>query len=332
MRQGMNPVLVFGRKGEIIGFSTGSDACAEHECGSKEMQEVFCDYSHQVSHPLEKDKSLSFKEFETLIGNNQELFEKYFKAEVDIEFPSLLARKRLTKNLDKIEFGTFTDSSGDTVAFLCANSSSDYAKKSTRFYTPPFGRSVEKFKDDCLYGAWDCKSFYFAMKGEKLIKKFEVFAKKVKEGGALFAGTFYSGSHSGVLVVLEESLRIEHRVEIEKAQRDYELGCLLKMGSKVLKDLNDLKYSLRKESKSSSDPLGWSYLWTVWNPKTSKEMCNQDKKGHLVFREKRVIPDIAIAINPSSGMGIKYYGPYEPSDVSKFIRSEITSLTPIEFD
>ena len=42
MRKGYEPAIFLDKKGRMFGFCTGSDACSEHEMGSRPMQEALC--------------------------------------------------------------------------------------------------------------------------------------------------------------------------------------------------------------------------------------------------------------------------------------------------
>lgn len=42
MRKGYEPCLAFDHNDRLVAIATGSDACAEHECGSKPLREALC--------------------------------------------------------------------------------------------------------------------------------------------------------------------------------------------------------------------------------------------------------------------------------------------------
>ena len=83
MRRGFGPQIYYTPKGEIFAFATGSDACSEHEWGSKPMQQALC-----VNATFTDDANLL----------------KAVRETKDAVFPQLIDSKTINRNLDRIYF------------------------------------------------------------------------------------------------------------------------------------------------------------------------------------------------------------------------------------
>ena len=208
MKRGYQPQLLLAPDGEIFAISTGSDYCAEHECGSADMQKALCNGQFRLGQDERKLRqriARHQKRQATWLGR---MLAGTFR------YPQLLERKRLNRNLDQVEFTQGT-SKEQEVAVL-----SFHGLQERMFvHALPYG-------DDGLFGAWDERSFAFAVRGPYLVNKLKTFHARIRAGGALFAGTFLkegpSGRLTGVIIALEEYLTEEHQAAIAKAQREWE--------------------------------------------------------------------------------------------------------------
>lgn len=282
MRRGFNPFLSLTKKGEIFAIVTGSDATAEHENGSERMQSMACSRAAN--------------------GSDCDLIKDH-RAGKKIQYPQLLDRKKMDKNLNEIRFieGVVEGKSAAAIVF---DSHFDEKKPLGKYRELMFG-----YKDE-VAGAWDESSFAFMVSGEKMIEKLKVFHGKLQTGDGLFAGTFLKnlkeGHISGVVIALESELRPEHHQKIKEAQLEYEVNIRLKSGSRVteLEELSRSKNSFNKDCPG--------YMWPIWKDRVADS-------------------EIVYGVNPyneKSGL-IPYFGPYEFEDLKKWILAEEKfKLTP----
>lgn len=292
MRKGYNPELVLDKKGNIFAIATGSDACAEHECGSAAMQRWLC------SGFAGKDSNMEQKLIEQLRQADKEpgrMAKLLRLSPKPVAFPALLSQKVIDSNLQHIHFVEGEDKHlKQPAAVLWA---------SDRQSTPDLNyRELSIWKaENEIAGAWDEDGFAFKVVGDKLIKKLKAFADKLKAGQGCFAGLFLADSGnrrlSGVIVALHTELRPEHKAALAKAQADYESNMLLKSRSRV-----DELHAVAHPRQGAREPhlKTPGYMWPVW-------------KDGVVGGE------VLYALNPSYAVKAQYWGPYSFEQLREWI-------------
>lgn len=196
LRKGYDSKLIFDRKARLIGFSTGSEACSEHECGSNTLQASLC------------------SGFESLNGKIDRHLNS-IKANAPLSDQICLDTVYKTKRIDKpgsILFEEFSEN-GESFGMIYFGASLADAKREILPISFA-GRPL-----DCS-GGWDKSSFAFAVRGQKLISKLKDLFQRIQSNESMFAGTFYEEKgvlHAGVLIIDRSSLRPEDRQRLKKA-------------------------------------------------------------------------------------------------------------------
>lgn len=283
MRKGDKAVILFNKRGEIFALSTGADACTEHECGSKRMQEALSGTT--VGHVL--PEGFVANAAATLGLTKTELREDHLitamRAGKKVEFAPLLERKTLRNNLDKLVFIRGEEKGQAVAVFGYAPRSSSVTLVHREL---PFWR-----EEDEIVGAWDEESFAWKVRGKRLVDKLERFVEKVRGGDGVFAGTFLKEVHnenlSGVMLALKSDMRPEHRTAIATAQATWEGDQLLKAMSRT-DELREVCWERQKVNARACLP---GYIWPFW-------------KGNVVGSE------VLYRLNPGSGVDAQYGGPY----------------------
>lgn len=331
MRSGIVPFLGFDKDGEIAVVASGSDACAEHECGSAEMQQLFCSTTgHAVIDGRPRPLGFSV--------SSQKHFEGYFTGQVQIEFPGLVERKRLSQNLGLVAFDVIDCSvEKERVAFLRGNCSLDEAMCSIDGFRSVFSVGVRsKAMASCLFdstkrlrvaGAWNESSFCIAVRGNYLVERLGRFHERLLSGQCAFGGSFVEDlcdfRLSGVIVVDLARLSDSQTKGLEQAQRRFVADSLLSMSEA---SALVTRARLSQSRRESAGRLGYSFFWNVWHP-----LDHINASGDWVeeFVAARKVPRVACAVNPSRESGLSYYGPYDANDLVAFERGELNSIKTI---
>lgn len=304
MRKGDKAVILFNKRGDIFALSTGADACTEHECGSKPMQEALCGTT--VGHVL--PEGFVANAAATLSLTKPELREDQLiatmRAGKKVDFVPLLERKTLRKNLDKLVFIRGEEKGQAVAVFGYAPRSSSVTLVHREL---PFWR-----EEDEVVGAWDEESFAWKVRGKRLVDKLERFFEKVRGGDGVFAGTFLKDVHkenlSGVMLALKSDMRPEHRTAIAKAQATWEGDQLLKAMSRT-DELNKICWERQKVNARASLP---GYIWPFWR--------GNEVGGEVLYR-----------LNPGAGVDAQYGGPYTFDQLKDWILADKKSpLRPLE--
>ena len=87
MRRGFSPRIYF-ENGHLVAISTGSDACAEHECGSKELLTELCEQ----------------------YANEAKIIEQLKRGEC-VKYPELLETKRIVRRSPHLKFSVNSEQS-----------------------------------------------------------------------------------------------------------------------------------------------------------------------------------------------------------------------------
>lgn len=239
MRRGSNPTIMFDRKGNIFAIATGSDACAEHETGSMEMQRSHASGYRELDEYVRQLKKASIT---PSIENT----------------PSILDMKSIDKHDDMV----FVEGVANGEPFATFYSFSER----NDFYN----NELEKYSSnrECT-GAWDNRHFAFRVYGEKLIKKLRHFYDGIKENDAFFAGylmgapCFDKPRPSGVIIARKSMLRPEHHEYLRDAKQKYFDEVLLGYHSKK----EDIDEAFQKKGVFPG------YIWPVWKNRDKLEIA-----------------------------------------------------------
>lgn len=297
MRQGLHPQIVWADNGEWLAISTGADYCAEHECGSRVMQELLCQGQAQSM----RARQAHVRRVRRHLAMQRHWLGKLLLGPVP--YGSVLEAKRINRNLQRLVL-VEGQVDGQTAALLVFEGS-----------RPRQGLSVARltFDKQGLYGAWDEESFSFAVRGAELVPQLKRFHQRLQAQEGLFAGTFLKASAerplSGVIIALEPNLRARERQALERAQLEWEDSLRLK----ALSRLDELYRLLNKQRRASTTPQPWlqppGHLWPVWS---------SDKS------------EVLYALNPSGGVQAPYYGPYPFEQLLQWCLSPTKfELTPV---
>ena len=256
MRKGYEPAIFLDKKGRMFGFCTGSDACSEHEMGSRPMQEALCRRAgpsdEEVIHALRKKGS--------------------------VEYPQLLDRKTLSNNLDRIIFLEGRDKkTGEPVAMIHFSQYNMAPSLENGELSLGYKKSVS--------GAWDEHGFAFKVWGDKDVRRLQAFHASMRAGNAVFAGTFME-SHggeriSGVAIVDRTLFRGEHLAAIKGAQEGWEADMRLKARS-GLDEFYERVSRARRNDPDAKHLEFPGHLWPVWRDHVDGEIAYALNPGYRV--------------------------------------------------
>lgn len=256
MRKGYDPAMFLNKKGRMFGFCTGSDGCAEHEQGSRSMQEALC-----------RKDGLS----------DEQVIERLRKGRLK-EYPMLLERKLIAFDLKRIALLEGKDKkTGEPVAMIHFSANGRAPSLEDGELSLGYQKTVA--------GAWDEHGFAFKVWGEKDVKRLQAFHASMLAGDAMFAGTFLK-RHDGVLVsgvaiVDRTLLRGEHLAEIKKAQEKWEADMRLKADSKLYAFYERFSRARQKDPEARHIDLPGS-LWPVWRNEVDGEIAYALNPGYGV--------------------------------------------------
>ena len=288
MRRGNNTCLLMDDNGILFGFSTGSDACSEHECGSSRLQATLCAGASSL---LEREEAALIKQLRAQ-ANPKGILSRLFPGK-PVSYPQLKERKTLNHNLDKLTLLKGTHEGRPVAVFG---------------YSPLQGALMINHPelrfnkaDQEVAGAWDERSFAIAVRGEKLVSQLEEFARAVKAGDGIFAGTFLDSSLYAGVILARQSMRADtHQAAIENAPADFESGLRLKARSRL-----DEFYALRRASQEEGrgQMTCPGHLWPVW-------------------KDQQVDGEVLYALNPYNGVDAAYWGPYDFEQLVSWMQAE----------
>lgn len=286
MRKGYDPAMFLDKKGRMFGFCTGSDACAEHEQGSRSMQEALC----RKDGPSDEQVIKKLRQAGVSASASS-------LASVPFVYPMLLERKLIAFDLKRIALLEGKDKkTGEPVAMIHFSANGRAPSLEDGELSIGYQKTVA--------GAWDQHGFAFKVWGEKDVKRLQAFHASMLAGNAVFAGTFLE-SHdgvqaSGVTIVDRTLLRGEHLAEIKKAQDKWEADMRLKAGSQLDAFYDRYRSAcLKDRTKDISLP---GAIWPVWR--------------------NQVDGEIAYALNPGYGVKAPYYGPYDLEQLERWTFAE----------
>jgi len=230
MRQGFDAHLVFDEQDRLVAFATGSDACSEHECGSKSLQSALC------KQPTSDAAIIAA-----------------LKRNEPVRYPSLLETKCITKFPPQLQFDVSRGSVPEAVLGFADNPLSDYYNE-LRFPSGSFSGI-----DINVAGAWDDCSFAIRVRTERYVNALTEFHDALRAGKVLFAGLFLKNRArhlAGVILANSEYLTGEDLAEVERAQQKYE--------SKLRLKARDESGYLMQQLGQHMNTLLVGFLWPVW--------------------------------------------------------------------
>jgi hypothetical protein len=296
MRKGYDPRLILDKRGEIFAIATGSDACTEHECGSAALQEALCVQDEPAPGFLTRIAQKFGQENPTPQLSESALI-ALLRDNKLTTYPSLLERKRIVRQLDKVTFLEGVED-GVRVAVLGYSPGTPITLDERELRIWSHDGKQE------LTGAWDSRSFAFKVQGDKLVRKLKNFYEALLAKDVVFSGLFLSGSFkaqlAGVVLSRESALRPEHMVSLAKAQSEWETALQLKALSRV----DELTEAYRDECKKGNRYARLpGYIWPLW---------------------KDNIPGspVVYGLNPSYSTDAAYYGPYTYEQLLDWMRAE----------
>lgn len=199
MRKGYNASWLLDRKGEIFAIGTGSDATAEHECGSAPLLREMCGADPLYVAPVA----------EAILSGRL------------TEIPNILAGRQILPNLAELVFDEGLDFDGTPSAAIGCTARC-YSLAGLVKHKELSLSSYEVSKGRFCAGAWDESSFGFRVRGDKNVAKLRKFYEALKAGHGMHAGLFLATTElSGVIICDASKLRPEHRQMMAIAQERF---------------------------------------------------------------------------------------------------------------
>ncbi len=261
MRRGYDARLILNAQGALVAFATGADFTAEHEGGSRPLMTALCD-----------EPSLDERVLADL------------RAGRPVRYPSVLERKRVTRNLNQLQFIEMpgVPDKEPPQALL------GYARQPLHVYKSEleFPRFARPDVDCDVVGAWDSKSFALRVRGIEKVRALRTFFYAMRSSDVVFAGTFMPDRPrlKGVVMAREDLLGEESLAQMPQAQSQYESTMRLKARD----DSTELTREMLKVCGRPSAHFG--FLWAAWKDADESE---------VVYR-----------LNPGYGIKAQYGGPY----------------------
>lgn len=284
MRKGDHAKLLFAQNGEMLGFATGSDACTEHECGSKRLLAALCaqdSYESLVIETLRRGAPVLSRCATPMDDPEAALY------------PDLLTSKRIVKTPKDLRFKERNGETPEAILSCC------YDKSPFDHPELQYSRYVADYDDPNVVGAWCESEFALRVRGADYVAALRHFHQAMLEGRTLFAGTFLqhsggeNGRMSGVIIANEDHLNDDHRAAIKVAQLGYERGLRLKA--------RDDSSALLREMGSLAGGRNPGYLWAQWQ---------DDQESAVVY-----------GLNPGFGVKADYLGPYRREQLLAWAKS-----------
>jgi hypothetical protein len=293
MRKGIKAALVLDEDGEIFAISTGSDAAAEHEAGSKPMQRALCQPTLKQPEPgLLGKLAQACGLAEPAPLTDEQLVAALRKGE-EVAYPALIDRKAIQHNRDKLHYAVGKEK-GEPVAVF------GYSSRGPDACRVDHGE-LQFYPNDTYAGAWDEREFAFKVRGKEMVDKLKRFAEKAQAGDAVFAGTFLEDLEgtrlSGVIIAVKSGIGPQHQAAIDKAQRDWEASLRLKAKARV-----DELIVMSRRSDARPHAASPGHIWPVWTNGSDS--------------------DVAYALNPGYQVKAEYWGPYTFEELEQWILAE----------
>ena len=241
MRRGFDAQLVFSKSGALVAIATGSDACAEHEQGSKPLQLALC---------------TNYDDEDAMVSA--------LASGKDVAFKPLLDRKRISKVPKELQYVELPVKDGEPPEALLG-----LAREPLQHYLRELAYPYTQYgKNDLdVSGAWDQGSFAIRVRGKKYVKALRQFYAAMQEKKCLFAGSFLT-ELSGCVIANSERLNDAAREAMKQAQLDYESNLRLKAkddSSALMREMNSLG------QRGSSFHFG--FIWVSWADESQNKVA-----------------------------------------------------------
>lgn len=204
MRRGLGAQLLFTPKRDMLGFSTGSQFCSEHEWGSEELMVALV-------------KAPAVTESKTV---------QMLKDGSLLQVPTFEERRGITQSLDELVYGE--QGQGELMTGVFGFSARGIRATAQELMACAELNLNRGRKASEVVGAWDQGSFGLAVQGEQRVKRLRRFVEGVRQGDGLFAGSFMKDERgcapSGVCIVLKSLLMPEQRAAMKAAQDAFTQG------------------------------------------------------------------------------------------------------------
>lgn len=243
MRKGNHPAVLLDEAGHLIAFGTGSDACAEHECG---MQSVL----NALTDSVEQDATIvaALRRGEPVV------------------YPSLLEQRRIRRP-ELLQFVETPARAQRPAEALLGYARAPLAECLGELDFPH--PAASRGRDINLAGAWGERAFAFRVRGDALVAALREFYQDLRNGRGVFAGLFLKNTMlGGVIVANARHLGAWHRGSIARAQAKHESQLRLRARD----DVKQLQAEMR-----AAVPVGkrvsWpGFLWAVWADAQESEL------------------------------------------------------------
>lgn len=277
MNRGYGAKLVWSDSGALIGFATGSDACAEHECGSKPLRAKLCsqfDFEHSVVAALGQI-SRGSTQGERRVGLS------------GFQYPSLLESKRVTKFPKGLRF-VEKDGTVPEALLSCADFDVGIDDSELAFATFPGFRTYDH--DPNVAGAWCENAFALHVRSARYVNSMRGFYEAILKGQVVFGSSFFRRHQNltGVILVNSTLLSENDTIAVREAQSEYESSLRLKARD----DTAALRQDMRAASGIQESP---GFIWVRWKDETES--------------------DVVYCLNPAYGVKAGYLGPYTRSQL-----------------
>ena len=244
MRKGYEPRLVFDKKNRLVALATGSDACAEHECG--------------IEHLMRKLGAMPPGKAEDAA------IVQALRAGEPVQYPDLMEKLRVT-NMRALHFDVvgadavlWSDFAGLSAEY---NAVENLLKNTSEFSYPH--KNFSSGRDLNIAAMWDDNSFAIKVRTPRYVKALQGFFEAAQRGDVMFGGRFFTSGDvriGGIILVNREMLRTEHVQAQRAAQAAYEKSLRLQAASQ----LEALNRELKSIFGTHSYWDYFTYIWAAW--------------------------------------------------------------------
>lgn len=233
MMKGSYPRIIEAEAGQVLGISTGFNACQEHNINHEDLQRALTVLRYGIDD-------------EIIAG---------LRAGEHVNLPHILERMRLVKNLDQIQFREISD--GDTPEALIGYCEGDI--------TDHLGQLQIQSNQSCA-GAWDNRSFAFRVRGMQQVMQLKDLYRQMTLGNTCFAScfAFYDGEAQldGVTIMVVDRLYPKYQEAVAQTQSDYLSKLRLKAASRE-SELRQFFY------RGKTIP---GFIWPMWKDDAETEV------------------------------------------------------------
>jgi hypothetical protein len=250
VRTGYNAQLVF-ENGKLLAVATGSDACTEHECGSKPLQAALC----------------------TQVETDQAIISALRQGKT-VRYPDLAESKRIIKAPANLRATEIHLGAEPEFIFGLSEIPLENHKEDLNF----FRGSSRSTIDPNVAGAWDEGSFALRVRGREYVEAAKEFYSELRRGNVAFGGLFFQRPGrvlAGVILVNLRHLTAEDKISIGMAQQKYESSLRLKA--------RDESRAIGQEmTKLMGTTSHFGFLWPLWKDPEESEVVYGLNPGYGV--------------------------------------------------